>query len=90
MSSLAHHGFIYVPLGYKTVFKQLTNIDELHGGSPWGAGTFAVSPCPHLKQPILTIYEGSNGSRQPSALELEVAFTQGKSVYELAVRTNFA
>jgi NAD(P)H dehydrogenase (quinone) len=36
MSTLAHHGFIYVPLGYKTVFGQLTNISEVHGGSPWG------------------------------------------------------
>lgn len=43
MSTLAHHGFIYVPLGYKTVFPQLSNLTEVHGGSPWGAGTFAVS-----------------------------------------------
>lgn len=43
MSTLAHHGFIYVPLGYKTVFAQLSNLDEVHGGSAWGAGTFAVS-----------------------------------------------
>jgi NAD(P)H dehydrogenase (quinone) len=43
MSTLAHHGMIYVPLGYKTTFPYLTNLDEVHGGSPWGAGTFAVS-----------------------------------------------
>jgi NAD(P)H dehydrogenase (quinone) len=43
MSTLAHHGFIYVPLGYKTVFGQLSNLEEVHGGSAWGAGTFAVS-----------------------------------------------
>ena len=43
MSTLAHHGFIYVPLGYKNVFPLLANLDEVHGGSPWGAGTFAVS-----------------------------------------------
>jgi NAD(P)H dehydrogenase (quinone) len=43
MSTLAHHGFIYVPLGYKTVFPQLANLEEIHGGSAWGAGTFAVS-----------------------------------------------
>lgn len=42
MSTLAHHGFIYVPLGYKTVFPMLANLDEVHGGSAWGAGTFAV------------------------------------------------
>ena len=43
MSTLAHHGFIYVPLGYKTMFPQLSNLQEIHGGSAWGAGTFAVS-----------------------------------------------
>jgi NAD(P)H dehydrogenase (quinone) len=35
LSTLAHHGLIYVPLGYKTVFGQLTNLSEVHGGSPW-------------------------------------------------------
>lgn len=43
MSTLSHHGFIYIPLGYKTVFPLLANLDEVHGGSAWGAGTFAVS-----------------------------------------------
>lgn len=43
MSTLAHHGLIYVPLGYKTTFGQLSNLSEVHGGSAWGAGTFAVS-----------------------------------------------
>jgi NAD(P)H dehydrogenase (quinone) len=43
MSTLAHHGIIYVPLGYKTSMHLLGNLDEAHGGSPWGAGTFAVS-----------------------------------------------
>ena len=66
MSTLAHHGFIYVPLGYKTVFAKLSNLDEVHGGSPWGAGTFA----------------GADGSRQPTELELSVAFEQGKAFYE--------
>lgn len=40
MSTLAHHGFNFVPLGYKHTFGQLTNLSEVHGGSPWGAGTF--------------------------------------------------
>jgi NAD(P)H:quinone oxidoreductase type IV len=43
MSTLAHHGFIYVPLGYKTVFGLLADLSEVRGGSPWGAGTFSVS-----------------------------------------------
>ena len=42
-------------------------------GSPWGAGTFA-SP---------------NGSRQPSALELEIAKIQGKSFYNTVSKVSF-
>ena len=47
MSTLAHHGIIYVPLGYKPAFTTLTNTDEVRGGSPWGAGTFAVGKPSH-------------------------------------------
>lgn len=43
MSTLAHHGIIYVPLGYKTTFSILADMSEVRGGSAWGAGTFAVS-----------------------------------------------
>ncbi|KAF7968711.1 hypothetical protein HWV62_29618 [Athelia sp. TMB] len=73
LSTFAHHGLIYVPLGYKHAFAQLTNLTEVHGGSPWGAGTFA----------------SSDGSRQPSALELEVAEIQGKSFYETVNKVKF-
>ncbi|KAH7071822.1 flavoprotein-like protein [Paraphoma chrysanthemicola] len=72
MSTLAHHGFIYVPLGYKTTIGDLANLDEIHGGSPWGAGTFA----------------GGDGSRQPSALELRVATAQGKAFYEAVAKAH--
>ncbi|KAJ6571300.1 flavoprotein-like protein [Mycena capillaripes] len=64
MSTLAHHGVIYVPLGYAHAFGQITNLSEVHGGSPWGAGTFAAS----------------DGSRQPTALELEIATIQGRAL----------
>lgn len=43
MSTLAHHGIIYVPFGYKHAFPILASNEEVRGGSPWGAGTFAVS-----------------------------------------------
>lgn len=66
MSTLTHHGFIYVPLGYKTTFAQLSNLEEVHGGSPWGAGTFSAG----------------DGSRQPTELELSIAIAQGKAFYE--------
>jgi NAD(P)H dehydrogenase (quinone) len=42
LSTLAHHGMIYVPLGYSSAFRNLANVNEVRGGSPWGAGTFAV------------------------------------------------
>ncbi|EIW77478.1 hypothetical protein CONPUDRAFT_168357 [Coniophora puteana RWD-64-598 SS2] len=73
LSTLVHHGITYVPLGYKNAFAQLSNIDEVRGGSPWGAGTFA----------------GGNGARQPSALELEVAEIQGKTFYEYVNKFQF-
>lgn len=66
LSVIVHHGMIYVPLGYAKAFPQITKMDEVHGSSPYGAGTFA----------------GGDGSRQPSALELEIASIQGKSFYE--------
>ncbi|KAF2682703.1 benzoquinone reductase [Lentithecium fluviatile CBS 122367] len=74
MSTLAHHGIIYVPFGYAKAFAQLTDLTEVHGGSPWGAGTFA----------------SSDGSRQPSAKELEIATIQGKSFAETLAKVNFA
>ena len=32
LSTLTHHGIIYVPLGYKHAFAQLGNLSEVHGG----------------------------------------------------------
>ena len=42
-------------------------------GSPWGAGTFS----------------GADGSRQPSALEHEIARIQGKSFGDYLARITF-
>lgn len=70
ISTLTHHGIIYVPLGYKNTFAQLTNLNEVHGGSAWGAGTISAG----------------DGSRQPSALEKEVAEIQGKTFYETVAK----
>lgn len=41
VSTLAHHGMIYVPLGYSHAFPLFYEMTEIRGGSPWGAGTFA-------------------------------------------------
>lgn len=70
MSTLTHHGMIYVPLGYAKTFKQFGGLATVRGGSAWGAGTLA----------------GGDGSRQPSELELEVARLQGKGFSEFAQR----
>ncbi|PSR87372.1 hypothetical protein PHLCEN_2v5189 [Hermanssonia centrifuga] len=74
MSTLVHHGINYVPLGYSHTYAQQTNMEEVHGGSAWGAGTFSAS----------------DGSRQPSALEQEIASIQGKMFYNTLAKINFA
>jgi len=60
--TLLHHGFIYVGLPYSC--PELTDISEVKGGSPYGAGTIA----------------GPDGKRQPSEKELAQARFQGKHV----------
>lgn len=70
MSTLAHHGIIYVPFGYSKSYADLVDLTEVHGGSAWGAGTFA----------------GPDGSRQPSEREIRIAKSQGKSFYEIAAK----
>jgi len=74
MSTLAHHGIIFVPLGYKTTFGIQMNLSEARGGSPWGAGTFS----------------GGDGSRQPTPAELEMAEKQGHAFYGAVSKVNFA
>lgn len=70
LSTLTHHGIIYVPLGYAKTFPEMTDLSEVHGGSPWGAGTFA----------------GADGSRQPSEKELAVATKQGEFFYQTVAK----
>jgi NAD(P)H dehydrogenase (quinone) len=66
LTQLTHHGMLWVPMGYSTPL--LFNMDEVHGGSPYGAGTYA----------------GPDGSRQPTALELDVAKHHGKHFGSIA------
>ncbi|KAI0837033.1 putative benzoquinone reductase [Hypoxylon sp. FL0890] len=70
MSTFAHHGIIYVPFGYAKAFSTLADLSEVHGGGPWGAGTFAAP----------------DGSRQPSAKEIEIAETQGAEFYKTVAK----
>ncbi|KAK9370439.1 flavoprotein-like protein [Lipomyces kononenkoae] len=65
LSVLMHHGITFVPAGYRA-WNLMSNLTEIHGGSPWGAGTYAAP----------------DGSRQPTQLEKEVAEIQGNSFYK--------
>lgn len=91
ISTLTHHGINFVPLGYKHSFAQLANLSEVRGGSPWGAGTFAVSNTVRLGWDDIDriSVQGPDGSRQPSALELELATIQGKIFYETVNKVDF-
>lgn len=73
LSSWVHQGMIYVPLGYATTFQIQSALDEVRGGSPWGAGTFA----------------SGDGSRQPSAREIELATAQGKGFWDHVSKVSF-
>ncbi|WP_417845860.1 NAD(P)H:quinone oxidoreductase [Thalassospira povalilytica] len=67
-TTLLHHGMVIVGVPYSC--SGLTNMDEITGGSPYGATTLA----------------GADGSRQPSENELDIAKFQGKHVAELAAK----
>ncbi|MGD9227005.1 MAG: NAD(P)H:quinone oxidoreductase [Desulfobacterales bacterium] len=64
--TLLHHGLIVVGLPY--AFQGQMRLDEITGGSPYGASTIA----------------GGDGSRMPSENELEAARFQGKHVANIA------
>lgn len=66
--TLLHHGLIVVGLPY--TFQGQMRIDEITGGSPYGASTIA----------------GGDGSRMPSDNELEAARFQGKHVAGIAAK----
>lgn len=66
--TLLHHGMVVVGLPY--VFQEQMRLDEITGGSPYGASTIA----------------GGKGERQPSASELAGARFQGRHVATIASR----
>ena len=65
-TTLLHHGFVVVGLPYS--FQGQMRIDEITGGSPYGASTIA----------------GADGSRTPSENELAGARFQGDHVARIA------
>lgn len=67
-TTLFHLGFVVVGLPYSC--KEQMTLDEIAGGSPYGATTIA----------------GGDGSRQPSEKELTMARFQGRHVAEIAAK----
>lgn len=65
-TTLLHHGMIIVGVPYSC--KGITNMNEITGGSPYGASTLA----------------DSDGSREPSQNEIDIARFQGAHVAEVA------
>jgi NAD(P)H dehydrogenase (quinone) len=65
---LLHHGMVIVGLPY--AYQGQMGVDEIRGGSPYGASTIA----------------GGDGSRQPSKQELEAAKWQGEHVAKIAAK----
>lgn len=68
ITNLMHHGMTIVGLDYG--FKGQMGVDEVRGGSPFGATTIA----------------GNDGKRQPSTDELAGARYQGKRIAALATK----
>jgi NAD(P)H dehydrogenase (quinone) len=66
--TLMHQGMVVVGLPYS--FQGQMGIDEIKGGSPYGASTIT----------------NGDGSRQPSAIEFEAARYQGRHVTEIAAK----
>lgn len=68
ITNLIHLGLIPVGLPYS--FQGQLTLDEVAGGSPYGATTIA----------------GGDGSRQPSQIELDGARFQGRTIAEIATK----
>ncbi len=67
-TTLLHQGMVVVGVPYAC--QELMNMDEISGGTPYGASTLA----------------GGDGSRQPSENELAIARFQGRHVAEVAAK----
>lgn len=67
-TTLLHHGMIIVGVPYSCA--ELVNMQEITGGTPYGATTLA----------------GSDNKRQPSANELAIARFQGRHVAQIAAK----
>ncbi len=64
--TLLHHGMVVVGMPYSE--QRQMGLEEIKGGSPYGASTIA----------------GASGERMPSPIELEMAKSQGRHVATIA------
>lgn len=67
-TTLLHHGMIIVGVPYSC--QEIMNMNEITGGSPYGASTLA----------------GADGNRLPSENELKIAYFQGAHVAKIAIK----
>ncbi|HEC14672.1 MAG TPA: NAD(P)H:quinone oxidoreductase [Rhodospirillales bacterium] len=67
-TTLFHHGMVVVGVPFSC--QELMNVDEMSGGTPYGASTIA----------------GGDGSRSPSENELTIARFQGRHVAKIAAK----
>ena len=67
-TELFHHGMVVVGVPYSC--QELMNMNEITGGSPYGAGTLA----------------GTRGERQPTENEFKIARFQGRHVTQIAAK----
>jgi NAD(P)H dehydrogenase (quinone) len=67
-TEMFHHGLVVVGVPYSC--QELMNMNEITGGSPYGAGTLA----------------GTKGDRLPSENELKIARFQGRHVTQIAAK----
>jgi NAD(P)H dehydrogenase (quinone) len=65
---LLHHGMVVVGLPYS--FQGQMGVDQIRGGSPYGASTIAAG----------------DGSRQPTEIDLDGARFQGRHVAQIAAK----
>ena len=65
---LLHHGMVVVGLPYS--YQGQSGVDQIRGGSPYGASTVA----------------GGDGSRQPTEIDLDGARYQGRHVAQIAAK----
>ncbi|KAG5350530.1 hypothetical protein C0989_010571 [Termitomyces sp. Mn162] len=91
MSTLVHHGIIYVPLGYAHSFAELSGVDEVHGGTC--NSNSVIIDLIHLT-PLGSpwgagTFAKDDGSRQPTDLELKIAKIHGRTFWLNVSRVKF-